>query len=226
MSWLVTGTEKTPVDTFGIGSVSLLLHGDGTNGSTTIVDSSPSARTVTAVGDAKISTVQSKFGGTSIAFDGTGDYLTVPYDNQLDLTSGNFTIEAWVWRNVSAVNQGIFATRTGSSGVIFVIDANKLGCSVIGALSVFSSVDVPTEQWSHVAGTRDAGVTRVFIDGTLRGSVTNAATGTPGTACAVGARDSAGNNPFNGYIDELRVTKGIARYTANFTPPTAPFPDI
>jgi hypothetical protein len=65
-----------PTDPY-FSNVSLLLHGDGANGSTTIVDSSPSPKTVTAVGNAQISTAQSKFGGSSLAFDGSGDYLTV-----------------------------------------------------------------------------------------------------------------------------------------------------
>jgi hypothetical protein len=70
MSWLITGSQPVPVDP-QFGSVSLLLHGDGTNGSTTITDNSPTPKTVTAVGNAQISTAQSKFGGASILFDGT-----------------------------------------------------------------------------------------------------------------------------------------------------------
>ena len=206
---------------------SLLLHGDGANGSTTIVDSSSSPKTVTAFGNAQISTAQSKFGGASILFDGAGDYLNVSYNNLLDLTSGDFTVEAWVWRNVSSVNQGIFATRTISDGVIVTIDGNKLVFSIINTpITVISTVDVPTEQWSHVAVTRNGDAIRVFIDGIQRGILTSLVTGTLGNACAVGARNSGGANPFNGYIDELRITKGVARYTSNFTPPTAPFPDF
>ena len=79
MSWVITGTQKEPAgDPFFFSNVSLLLHGDGTNGSTLIKDSSPRMNTVTAVGNAQISTAQSKFGGSSIAFDGTGDSLTTP----------------------------------------------------------------------------------------------------------------------------------------------------
>ena len=80
MSWIITGTEKYETDPYR-SQVSLLLHGDGANGSTTIVDSSPSPKTVTAVGNAQISTTQSKFGGSSLAFDGAGDYLEAPHSN-------------------------------------------------------------------------------------------------------------------------------------------------
>jgi hypothetical protein len=76
-------------------NVSLLLYGNGINGSTSIIDSSPSPKTVTAFGNAQISTAQSKFGGSSIAFDGTGDYLTVPDNDNFALGNGNFTIECW-----------------------------------------------------------------------------------------------------------------------------------
>jgi hypothetical protein len=75
MSWIITPQLRVPVDPV-FNNVSLLLHGNGTNGSTTITDNSPTPKTVTAVGNAQISTAQSKFGGASIAFDGTGDYLT------------------------------------------------------------------------------------------------------------------------------------------------------
>jgi len=78
-------------------NVSLLLHGDGANGSTTIVDSSTSPKTVTAVGNAQISTAQSKFGGASLAFDGAGDYLTIPDDSSFDFGFNDFTIEGWIY---------------------------------------------------------------------------------------------------------------------------------
>jgi hypothetical protein len=94
VKWL---SSYAPVDE-EFGNVSLLLHGDGTNGSTTIVDSSSSPKAVTAVGDAQISTAQSKFGGSSIAFDGTGDYLSISSNTALDLGS-TWTIEFFVYLN-------------------------------------------------------------------------------------------------------------------------------
>ena len=81
-------------------NVSLLLHGDGTNGSTTIIDSSPLPKTVTAFGNAQISTAQSKFGGSSIAFDGTGDSLTIPAIT----FAGDFTLEAWLYKTARSAS--------------------------------------------------------------------------------------------------------------------------
>ena len=89
LKWL---SSYAPVDE-EFDKVSLLLHGDGTNGSTTIIDSSSSPKAVTAVGDAQISTAQSKFGGASIAFDGAGDWLTTPASNNFAFGIGDFTIE-------------------------------------------------------------------------------------------------------------------------------------
>jgi hypothetical protein len=79
----------------------LLLHGDGTNGSTTITDSSISPKTVTAVGNAQISTAQSKFGGASIAFNGTTSYLTTPANSDFAYDA-DFTIECWLYLTGSA----------------------------------------------------------------------------------------------------------------------------
>ena len=89
-------------------NVSLLLHGNDTNGSTTITDSSPSPKTVTAVGNAQISTAQSKFGGASIAFDGNGDWCQIANNVAFKFGSGNFTIEYWFYpTDLTSVKQHI-----------------------------------------------------------------------------------------------------------------------
>jgi hypothetical protein len=99
-----------PTDPY-FSNVSLLLHGDGTNGSTTIVDSSASPKTLTAFGNAQISTAQSKFGGSSIAFDGTGDYLSISSSNDLTLGTSDFTLETWArLATVSAQHNQIITT--------------------------------------------------------------------------------------------------------------------
>ena len=77
-------------------AVSLLLPMDGTNGSTAFTDSGPNALTITAVGNTQISTTQSKYGGASGYFDGTGDYLSISPNTAIDLSSGDFTIEFWI----------------------------------------------------------------------------------------------------------------------------------
>jgi hypothetical protein len=217
-------------------NVSLLLHGDGTNGSTTITDNSPTPKTVTAVGNAQISTAQSKFGGASIAFDGAGspvDRVVLPFnDGTTTFGSANFTVEGWVYRNNTSdslllVGQGDLASVSTSSFVLYlgsIVSDFYIGGSVLTCASPSPSAAT----WAHVAWTRSGGTVRSFLNGSLVGS--NASFGTLSINQGVGQSASLGSSftgaaPFNGYIDDLRITKGVARYTATFTPPTAPFAD-
>jgi len=228
MSWLITGSEKNPVDLFR-SNVSLLLHGDGPNGSTTITDNSPSPKTVTAFGDAKISTAQSKFGGASIAFDGNGDWITAPADPAFSFGTGNFTVEFFArWNSFANVNV-IFDTRNGggsTNGIVFFTTSAGVFTVYRGNAAIITGATLQTGQWYHIAVSRSSGTTRLFVDGVQSGSsASDPATYTDQNFFA-GKTNEASLNFFNGYIDDLRITKGVARYTANFTPPTAPFPDI
>jgi hypothetical protein len=218
--------------------VSLLLHGDGTNGSTTITDNSPSPKTVTAVGNAQISTAQSKFGGTSIAFDGTGDYLSVPENTGFDFGSGEFTIEFWVYC-VSAANFGGFvgkgtngSVNTNTMSLEFNDTGNQisfvLGTGGAPVYAITGTSNVRTAAiWQHIAVTRAGNSTKLFVNGTQEGSTytTNYTIAAGGSLYVGGGFFAPATNTINGYIDDLRITKGVARYTAAFTPPTAPFPD-
>jgi hypothetical protein len=85
---------RTRVDPFSA-NVSLMLHFDGANGSTTFVDSSPNNFTVTRAGDAVISTAQSRFGGSSVVFDGDSDYLSAGFNDAFAFGTSDFTIEVW-----------------------------------------------------------------------------------------------------------------------------------
>ena len=224
-------------------SVSLLLHGNGTNGSTTITDNSPSPKTVTAFGDARISTVQSKFGGASIAFDGNGDYLTTPDSTGWDL-SGDFTIEAWVYlAGYSNAYSGAYGAcvvaQYNSTPLVYPIgwqlriNGTALAYNTInlftGNTDLNFASSIALYSWNHIAVTRSSGSIKAFVNGMQAGStVANSDSFTEGGARPlwIGAlNDSSFRFWLNGYIDELRITKGIARYTTNFTPPTAPFPD-
>ena len=226
MSWVITGAEKTPVDKLGIQSVSLLLHGDGTNGSTTITDSSPSPKTVTAVGNAQISTTQSKFGGASIAFDGSGDYLSIPASSDFLFGTGAFTIEAWIYL-LATGQQHVYEARTSGNGVLLYVNAlTQLSFYSNGATRLTGET-VATGQWNHIAVTRSSGETKLFLNGTPSASIfyDSQYYNSPTTSIFIGT-NGVGGSYVNGYIDDLRITKGVARYTSNFTPPTAPFPDI
>lgn len=233
MSWVITGSEKTPVDP-QFGSVSLLLHGNGANGSTTITDSSRFANTVTAVGNAQISTAQSKFGGASIAFDGTGDGLTIPANSAFDFGAGDFTVEAWIYRT-AAVSNDTLIDNSYSTNPNFTIQAtgSALRWTVYmngAAFLLTESSNHSLNTWHHFAFVRSGSGSNNFViyrDGVNVGAGTFTGSAGSSTAQYRIAETSAGSGgDFSGYIDDLRITKGVARYTANFTPPTAPFPDI
>ena len=236
MSWRIT-PSFTPADEY-FQNVSLLLHGNGTNGSTTITDNSPSPKTVTAVGNAQISTAQSKFGGASIAFDGSVDGCTASLSNDFNLGSADFTIEGWYYFNNGAenairimhINYDVFTTGS----IFFGKHGAASGCVTIyihgySAISSFMNDPTlpPSNQWVHYAFTRSGNTFRLFRDGVQVATNTFSGVVTTNTLFKVGNNTEAGGSyGFNGYIDDFRFTKGVARYTANFTPPAAQFPDI
>jgi hypothetical protein len=212
-----------PVVDPNFSSVSLLLHMDGSNGSTTFTDSSSNALTVTANGNAQISTAQSKFGGASGLFDGNGDYLLVPADGTA-IGTGDFTIEGWI-RTVAADGYRCIASLVPSS------DDNSLyvySNTIIwyeGGIRC-QSATFTNNTWYHIAATRSSGTVRVFLDGAVSGTTFSSTANIGNNTTRIGTRGAANLEWFNGYIDDLRITKGVARYTANFTPPTAAFPDV
>jgi len=223
MSWVITGSEKTPVDP-QFGSVSLLLHGNGTNGSTTITDSSRFANTVTAVGNAQISTaIANQFGNTTgvIAFDGTGDYVQLLNSDLLAFGTGDYTIEMWIYGTDNATGRRIIELSGNGEGNLAVVGTTIQYYN--GTFNDSSSSNViVANSWQHIALSRQAGTARVYVDGTVR--ISRAAPlSTSQRSLYIGGLNAV---PFVGYMDEIRITKGVARYTANFTPPTAPFPDI
>ena len=245
MSWLITGAQKVPPTVWDPDflNVSLLLHGNGTNGSTTITDNSPSPKTVLPVGNAQISTaIADPFDNSTrgvLAFDGTGtpmDRLTIPANTtDLNLGASDFTIECWVYRlntstAVIVAGQSDLATIAGSSWAFYVSSTDN-SVFIIGSTGfALTSPNPSTNAWAHIAVTRSGGTLRSFLDGTIVGTNTTLGTGAINNGAAT-YPNTIGSFAINangliGYIDELRITKGVARYTANFTPPTAPFPDI
>jgi hypothetical protein len=230
MSWLITGSEKNPVDLFR-SNVSLLLNGEGN----TIVDSSLSPKTITALGNAATSSTQKKFGDKSIFFDGNGDLLRVASDTGLQLGTGDFTLELWCYLTGRTNGFGpFFDFRTvgeTQANILFGF-LSTVGGGTDATLKLFVSGsvrilggDLPLNQWVHIALARQSGNTKMFIDGTQAGSTYTDTNNYTSSIVRVGG-NVLENAFLQGYIDDLRITKGIARYTANFTPPTAPFPDI
>jgi hypothetical protein len=184
------------------------------------------------LGNAQVSTVQSKFGGSSILFDGTDDALIAPYSPLFNLGTGQFTIEAWVNFSTLSGNRLIFDTYTAAStGGGYQLYWRGTGTSitfygngVVIAQSTFTSHVTGT--WYHIAVTRDSvNSLRIFVDGTQYANTTySTALNIASTAkIGVGIQASTLTNDLSGYVDDLRVTLGQARYTSNFTAPTAAF---
>ena len=229
MSWVITGSEKTPVDP-QFGSVSLLLHGDGANGSTTITDSSPTPKTVTAVGNAQISTAQSKFGGASIAFDGSNSQVSIGSSSQFGFGLADFTIEMFAYSTASGV-QVLFDMRgvgTAEAVPTVYLNGTTLSYFVNNADRITASSAFVANTWQHIAVSRVSGATRLFVNGIQVGSTFSDNTAyLNAPPVRIGSYFNIPTSlTLNGYIDDFRITKGVARYTANFTPPTAAFPDI
>ena len=190
------------------------------------------------VGNAQISTAQSKWGGSSMYFDGTGDYLrSIPTPN-LELGSGDYTVECWINISAAAANGGIvgkgpIGSLTNTTWSIeFNGSANTLSVFIFNANNstniINGTTNVKTSTWIHVALTRSGNNTRFFINGTQEGSTyTSGYTISAGDNLYVGGGFYApSTRTITGYIQDLRITKGYARYTANFTPPTSAFPTL
>jgi hypothetical protein len=182
------------------------------------------------VGNAQVSTSVKKYGTGSIAFDGTTDGLVLA-SNPPQVLSGNFTIEGWVYLNNTTGLQTIIGRWQGSnqeyllwvvSGVVqFYFGAFSVATPLITASSSLSATT-----WTHIAAVRNGSTFTVYINGTSAGTATNSSAMTVTTAATTVGSLEPGYSGYDltGYIDDLRVTNGFARYTANFTPPTAALP--
>jgi hypothetical protein len=182
---------------------------------------------LTLFGNAKISNTQSKFGGTSMVFDGTGDYAVVEDFTQL---TGELTIEFWVNPSALSPKNGLFQQGFADGGLsIRAETSGSLTVAKTGVSSYFSTnTTISANVWTHIALVYYNGVLKCYINGTAdaQTSTTSADWTTSGNEFILGTRWSGGaiNNPMTGYIDDFRIST-LARYTSNFTAPTAAFAD-
>jgi len=196
------------------------------------------------VGNAQISTaISAKWGSGTMAFDGTGDYLLTPSSVNLNYGSGSFTFEGWLyvssypsWGSIGT----IIANRANASsytGNIFLAVTNqsssnkiKIWASSSGSgHDVFNEVDVATglstNTWFHLAVVRSGNTWYGFVNGSQTWTTTSSSTLNSNTVATTIGADTNGNG-FTGYMQDLRITKGYARYTSSFTAPTAAFPTL
>jgi len=226
---LPTTASSTVADPY-YNYTSLLLHMDGTNGSTNFVDSGPSALTVTAAANAQISTTQSKFGAASGYFDGTGDSLTIPANAALALGAGDYTIEGWFYSLTSGTSlRGMIDFRTAATGTNgLMLRENDGGFLVYinNATLLSTTTGRIANQWQHVALVRKGTTVTLYVDGVSLTTATSSTTLTDNILRISGFVDTQSSvYTYNGYMDEIRVTK-YARYTSAFTPPAAALPEF
>lgn len=218
-----------PVSPYLVNAVSL-LHFDGADASTTMTDQG--GKTWSVLGNAQIDTAQSKFGGSALLLDGTGDYLTTPNNDDYNFGAGDFCIEAWVRptqagtifakRTTNATQSGYTFTITTSGTDLVLAFVSWSGSGATTLHNVIGTIPLSTTEFTHVAVARQAGQLRLFVNGVQDGSQTSfAAIATNTEVAAIGYTPQGAL--YAGHIDELRVVKGFPVYTTNFAPPTEAF---
>lgn len=224
-----------------IGNVSLLMHFDGANNGTTFTEVKGKVMTRAGTTLPTTSTAQSKFGGSSGSFAGASSFLSTPAAADLRFGTGNLTVEAWIYLTSAGSQYGATIAGSWSSatkGWKFSVNRtsatnNGMAFYIYNNASAGAGVTYPTaltqNTWHHVAVTRSGTTVNLWLNGV---SVASGAVGTDDDfvgSLFVGTSDEPAGTAgvsFPGYIEDLRITKGLARYTANFTPPVAPFPDV
>lgn len=208
-------------------NVILLMGFDGADASTAFTDESSYGHSVTANGNAQIDTAQSKFGGSSLLLDGSGDYLSLADQALWDLGSADFTVECWVRPNAVS---GRFLRQDGgysaAAGWVLMWESNSLRFNTYATsqLQVYETVGSwtgPTGQWYHLAADRSGSTWRAYRDGVMVAKATRS-----GAIAGSNQPLIIGGPDCNGWMEEVRITKGVARYASDggFTPPTAAFP--
>ena len=215
-----TGNFTPPTEPTSSTGTEIHVIGNDAN----IIDKSQTT-TLTLSGDTTASTTQTKYASSSIYLDGTGDYLDIIEDDGFNFGTGDFTIEFWMWPAAIGTENIILESRATHTDTGFLVMLNGgVIKTITGGAIITTGTTTPTiNSWYHVAVVRDSTSMRVYINGTeesgsAAGNTSNVTN--PFGKFRVGTRFDVFNS-FNGYIEDLRITKGLARYTANFTPPTA-----
>jgi hypothetical protein len=225
-------------------SNTLLLHFNGVNGTTNFIDSSSFSRLFqTSVLSASHSTTQKKFGTSSLYVDGSVSGAGINYNNTasqypFNVWNDPFTIEFWLYPTTNTLTSivsikpdttdvGLLIRRNADTSMSFFC-GNDNSTSIDMSIVTSLSYPVLANQWTHVAFTRVGLTGYAWINGVLAGQNTAAAdfyVAGHYSVLYIGRETSTATPSFSGYIDDFRITKGVARYTANFAVPTAAFPD-
>jgi hypothetical protein len=187
------------------------------------------------VGNAQVSTaINNAFGANTgvMKFDGTGDWLTSVNNPAFNLGSGDFTVELWLYITTNQSANTIVSNRSGGSGtntmwaLQFYGATNRIDWHTGTAIVLSASSTISTTTWTHVAVSRASGTIKMFFNGTQVATASDTRDYSYNGPTQVGYEAYGTAGYLNGYIQDLRITKGYARYTANFTAPTAAFPTL
>lgn len=213
----------------------LMLHMDGTDEGTTFTDSSTSAHTVTANGQTNTEIGQSMFGSASGQFDGTDDYLSIPDSADWNFGNGDFTIDFWVY-SINSSGQIIGQSLDSLTNWYIRINSNTIEfgyilANVSKALYVTTS-SISTNTWTHIEVSRSGTDILIFINGfkqilTVTTAISTTSMPDLSDPLVIGCRvfSTTKDRDYNGYIDELRVSKGICRHTNSFIPQQVAYDD-
>jgi hypothetical protein len=213
----------------------LVMHGDGTNGATVFTDEK--GGNITSYGTVVTSTTVYKFGTSSIYFPGASSRLSTDISPNYSFGSGNFTVEFW-YTSVSKVSSYpliIGNSKAWGSNAWGINDRHdayptKFTVFIYNALNgplIVSNTTVTNNTTYHLALVRNGNTISLYVNGTLDSSATISVSLDSNSSDAIVIGNGYdGTQPVNSYVDDLRLTKGIARYTSNFNVPTAAFPNV
>lgn len=220
-------------------NVILMLHGEGSNGGTTITDSSVYAHTGTVIA-LTTSTAQAKYGSSSLLFDAaSGSYVEYTATSEWLFGANDFTLEAWVYpTSVDATRRSLWDFRFDGSGAgtAWAVDytSGDFRFQVGIGATLYSDNPATTltaNTWQHIACARDSGTLRYYKNGTQIQTATGLSTGSVNDKSATAkvriGRRNDGTQNYGGYQDEVRFTRDVCRYPngTTFTPATAAFPN-
>lgn len=209
-------------DPYWANVVLLAGNDNAADASTTFVDQSASAKTITAVGNAQYDTAQAPTGMTSsVLFDGIGDALTLASSADFGHGTGDLTIE---WMQKLSASEGgggkYFITSAGGALYLYRDDVGQFRFYIAGANRIAGGT-TDTSSWHHYALARVSGSTRLFKDGVQVGVTYTDANSYAAMALSI---SNAAAYTVYGWMSNIRITKGVGRYSATFTPPTLPLP--
>ena len=207
----------------------LLVTATGTSDNSNVTDSSTNNHTVTTTGDAVSGTFSPyRHGGYSMYFNGIFDQLNIASHESLGFGTGDFTIEFWTqWGGTFSSASGgamvdLRSAVDASATVIYLSTASTGGKITFydGPANTEISTGIAiTKEWTHIALARESGVWRIFINGTLRASRTSSTNLGSSQPIRIGQGINGWTTAYDGHISDLRIVKGTAIYTSNFTPP-------